>query len=68
MGSFLAFSIWQLLLLIISLAIFVIPGWRIARKAGYPGAMSLLLLIPMLNIVFLWIFAFSRWPNQREGA
>jgi hypothetical protein len=67
MGSFLAFSTGQLLLLIISLAIFVIPGWRIARKAGYPGAVSLLLLIPMLNIVFLWIFAFSRWPNQREG-
>jgi hypothetical protein len=64
MGSF---SIWHWLIVIILLAIYVVPGWRIVRKAGFPGALSLLMLIPLVNIILLWVFAFTRWPNQREG-
>ena len=61
-----SFSIWHCLILIFWLAIFLVPGWRIARKAGFPGAMSLLMLIPLVNLITLWVFAFIRWPNQRE--
>jgi uncharacterized membrane protein YhaH (DUF805 family) len=35
---------------------------RIARKAGYSGWWSLLMLIPIVNVVVLWVFAFSSWP------
>jgi len=40
----------------------IIPFWRILSKAGYPGVLSLLWLVPVLNVVALWIFAFTEWP------
>jgi heme/copper-type cytochrome/quinol oxidase subunit 2 len=55
--------------IIIFLAIavfFVFIYWRIASKAGYPGAMSLLLFIPIANLIIILIFAFSEWPIQKE--
>jgi hypothetical protein len=51
------------------IALGLIINWRIASKAGYSGAMSLLMLIPLVNIIILVIFAFSRWPieDQRDA-
>lgn len=48
---------WLLLLVI-----FVIPAWRVVAKAGFNGAWSLLLLIPFVNLIAIWVFAFMRWP------
>jgi hypothetical protein len=64
MGSF---SIAHWLVMILWLVIFVIPGWRIATKAGYPGALSLLLFVPLVNIIAIWVFAFSKWPVERSN-
>lgn len=50
-------------LLALVLAILTIAGaWRGLRKAGFSGAWSLLLIVPMVNLVALWIFAFISWP------
>jgi len=38
---------------------------RILHKAGYSGWWSLLMLIPIVNIVMIWVFAFSDWPLLR---
>lgn len=65
MGSL---SIWHWMIAIFWLSIIIVPGWRIASKAGYSGAFSLLLLVPVLNLIMVWVFAFSQWPNQREKA
>ncbi len=56
-----------LLFLYIVLAVVWIVAWaQIFKKAGYSGAMCILLIIPIINvIVFLW-FAFSRWPVQEK--
>lgn len=48
------------------LVFFIIVYWRIAAKAGYNGALSLLLLVPIANIVLICVFAFSEWPVLRE--
>ncbi|HIG64177.1 MAG TPA: hypothetical protein EYQ43_01020 [Methyloprofundus sp.] len=40
-------------------------GGRIVEKAGYPKLFILCLLIPFLNIVIIWFFAFSKWPNLK---
>ena len=64
MGSF---SIWHWIVILFWIVIFVVPGWRIATKAGFSGALSLLLLIPLVNIIMIWVFAFVKWPNQRES-
>ena len=53
--------------LIIAAIVFVIPAWKIVEKAGYPGAWALLVLVPLANVVALWVFAFARWPRARAG-
>ncbi|AUN95817.1 hypothetical protein [Pseudazoarcus pumilus] len=47
-------------------AIFVvIPVWRICQRAGYPGWMGLLILIPMVSLLFLYFLAFANWPAAK---
>jgi hypothetical protein len=43
----------------------VIPTWKIVSKAGYHGAWSLLIFVPLVNIIMLYVFAFSAWPMER---
>jgi len=62
MGSF---SIWHWLVLLLYVAFVLVPCWRIVAKAGFSGAWSLLALIPLVNVVAFWVFAFVRWPNER---
>jgi len=52
----------------VSLAIFAFFMWcyvRIVRRAGYSGWWVLILLVPVVNIVMVWVFAFSNWPALR---
>ncbi|MFT5644904.1 MAG: hypothetical protein ACI83P_002468 [Janthinobacterium sp.] len=64
MGSF---STFHWLIALIWLVVFIVPAWRIAQKAGFPGALSLLMLIPMVNIILIWVFAFIKWPVEKSG-
>lgn len=55
----------NLITLILFLGFFVLMGWiwwRIFKKAGYKGALGLLCLIPIANIIMLAILAFKEWP------
>lgn len=62
-----SFSIWHWLILSFILSIHLVPVWRIVSKAGYSGAFSLLSCVPVLNVIMLWVFAFSTWPNQKSA-
>ena len=42
--------------------IFALPVMEIIHKAGYSRIWILVWFIPLLNIIMLWVFAFSRWP------
>jgi hypothetical protein len=64
MGSF---SIWHWFILIFWLLLAGVPMWRISNKAGFPGALSLLMFIPLLNLVLLWVFAFVKWPVENKS-
>ncbi len=44
------------------LVVSAIPYWLIAQKAGYPGPVSLLMFVPIANIVVIWMFALADWP------
>lgn len=48
------------------IVIFFLPLWRIISKTGLPGALSLLLYIPVINIVMVLILAFTKWPIEKE--
>lgn len=39
---------------------------RILSRAGFSGWWALLSLVPILNLVMLWVFAFVDWPSQRR--
>ncbi len=57
------FSLWHWLILVV----FIVPMWRIVSRAGFHGAWSLLMVVPLLNLVLLWVFAFMRWPRDQAG-
>ena len=40
--------------------------WRIFDKTGHGGAMSLLMLLPIINFIMLLVLAFGEWPIQQE--
>ncbi len=41
--------------------------WKIFSKAGYSGALSLLMLVPIANLIlFIW-FAFAEWPVIKQA-
>jgi len=52
------------LVVLVLLAITIYLYWRIAEKAGYNGAWSLLTLVPLGHLVLLILFAVSDWPLE----
>jgi len=44
----------------------IIPFWKICSKAGFPGPLSLLMLVPIANIVLPFYIAFTQWPVLRD--
>ncbi|WBQ11493.1 hypothetical protein L2D01_06850 [Hyphomonadaceae bacterium ML37] len=50
-------------------ALVVFPCWRIISRTGLPGALGLLAIIPVANLVLLWVLAFIDWPAlKRTGS
>ena len=50
---------------IVLIIVVVLPVWffaLIARKAGYTPWWALLGLVPVLNVVALYLFAYKEWP------
>jgi hypothetical protein len=43
----------------------IIPNWNIFKKAGFNPYLSLLLIIPIVNICTVYYVAFSKWNVQR---
>jgi hypothetical protein len=55
-------SIWHWGVVILVAGIFGYPVVRILRRAGLSGWWSILVFLPLFNVVALWIFAYARWP------
>ena len=51
---------------ILGALITVVPFWRICTKAGFPGPLSLLMLVPFANIILPFYIAFADWPALRQ--
>jgi hypothetical protein len=43
-----------------------IPFWRIVKRTGMHRALSLLWFVPLVNVIFLWVFAFAEWPALKQ--
>jgi choline-glycine betaine transporter len=57
-----AYSIFALVGLIIT----IVCNFIIARKAGFNPWLSLLVLIPIVNIIIYLLFVFVPWPVNKE--
>ena len=65
LGCFVWAVIMILVLAILAFQIWLF--WRIFSKAGYSGAMSLLILIPGIGaLIVLCILAFGNWPVLKD--
>ena len=46
--------------------VYVLAWWRVFARAGFPGALAWLMLVPPIALG-LWLFlAFAPWPSRRE--
>ena len=43
-------------------ALLIIPFWQLFSKAGYSGWWSFLMIVPVVNVIALYVLAFSNWP------
>ena len=60
-------SIWSLVLILVIALLLLLPAfvcWPIAKRAGYSKWWPLLMCLPMLNVILVWFFAFSKWPIE----
>jgi hypothetical protein len=49
------------LLALFVLPVVIIPYWMIFKKAGFAPALSLLIVIPLVNLIVIYVIAFSDW-------
>lgn len=55
--------LWMLFMAVL----LVVPFWRITERAGHPGWLSLMVLVPLVNLGYLYFLAFVEWPSQSRG-
>ena len=65
MGSL---SIWHWLILIIYVGFGLVGAVKILGRAGHSAWWSVLVLIPVVNMVALWIFSRAPWPTRERAA
>jgi hypothetical protein len=49
------------ILAICVIPLLVIPYWKIFSRAGFPGVLSLAMIVPLANLIVLYYVAFARW-------
>ena len=52
-------------LVLIAVAFVAVFG-RILNRAGYSRWWLLTLVVPLVNLIMLWVFAFGDWPAARS--
>jgi hypothetical protein len=59
MGSL---SIWHWIIVILVFVFYGVPTAKILGRAGHSKWWTIVFFAPLLNIIALWVFAYSRWP------
>jgi len=58
----------ELIIIMIIGIVIVLPNWKIFSKAGFSGWWSLLMIVPVVNVLLEYYLAYAEWPIQREIA
>lgn len=60
------FGFWHWLVFALAVAFVLYPVGRILTRMGFSPFLSVLALIPLVNLVMLWVLAFAEWePDPR---
>lgn len=51
----------------IAAIIAIIPFWKICSRVGLSPWLSLLLIVPLANLIFIYWLAFTQWPGTHSG-
>lgn len=62
-----SFSVWHWLIVVVYVLTLVVPAAAILRKAGFSRWWAVLMLVPFLNGILVWVFAFITWPIERRA-
>lgn len=65
-GLFLLPPAVMLVVVLLGVLVAVVAFWQIYRKAGHSGALGLLMLVPVVNVVAMLWLAFSEWPIEKR--
>ncbi|PMS16021.1 hypothetical protein C0Z18_25205 [Trinickia dabaoshanensis] len=57
-----AMNIWAWLIGIVFTLAMLYPYVRIIRRTGHSGWWFLTMLVPVVNLIMIWVFAFAKWP------
>lgn len=55
----------HLLVIVIVPLVVITPFWRIFKRAGFDPRLSILMVIPLANLVTLWYVAFARGSAEK---
>jgi len=50
---------------IVMIAVVIYPVGRILSRIGFSPLWSIVMFIPVINLIALWILAFTEWPRGR---
>jgi ATP/ADP translocase len=54
---------WIIVLFV--LATYIVPIAQVLRRVGFSSWLAVLALIPLVNLVLFWVFAFAPWPRDK---
>ncbi len=60
-------SIWHLMIIIVVVMIPVLVFGPVVKKAGFSRWWSLILILPLINLIMVWVFAFMKWPAEESS-
>ncbi len=53
---------------LVVMVLVIIPIWKILQRIGLQPALSLLMLVPLVNLLLLYYVAFTKWPREAAPA
>ena len=59
-------GIWALWMVAMTVVV-ILPFWFIFPKAGFPKWLTLLMLVPLINVILLYFLAFAKWPSVAKS-
>ncbi len=55
-------GLWQFIMLAFWAVVILVPVAQILDRTGFSKWLAVIAIIPLVNLIGLWAFAFMRWP------